>query len=139
MVTGSATMPHPTGPTEGGGPVRVLLVDDTDVVRASLRRHLERNSGIVVIGEVSDGQAAIAEAESLQPDVIVLDISMPTLDGLSALPSLRRVIGSGRIVVFSGFEASMMAEAAVAAGADQYIEKGSPVAELVAAITAPRT
>jgi DNA-binding NarL/FixJ family response regulator len=70
-------------------------------------------------------------AESVQPDVVLLDLAMPVMDGLQALPALRAALPRARIVIFSGFEHQALAEEALQAGADAYIEKGTSVTQLV--------
>jgi DNA-binding NarL/FixJ family response regulator len=112
---------------------RVLLCDDSQTLRAVLHIVLLAE-GLDVVGEAADGNAACAEAERLQPDVVVLDLSMPELDGLSALPEILRVAPRSRVVVYSGFAADVLGAEALAAGAHAYVEKGGDPTELVDAI-----
>jgi DNA-binding NarL/FixJ family response regulator len=112
---------------------RVLLCDDCAPVRELVRLVLE-SEGIEVVGEVADGGAAVEEAGRCQPDVILLDISMPAMDGLEALPEIRRVAPQARVVVLSGFDNPLIVERALELGAVRYVEKGGRPEEIVAAV-----
>jgi DNA-binding NarL/FixJ family response regulator len=112
---------------------RVLLCDDCTPVRELVRLVLE-SEGIEVVGEVADGGAAVEEAGRCQPDVILLDISMPAMDGLEALPEIRRVAPQARVVVYSGFDNPVIVERALELGAVRYVEKGGRPEEIVAAV-----
>lgn len=103
--------------------VRVLVVDDHVQVRELLRAQLE-SGGLQVVGEAADGVEAVEKAASLSPDVVVLDLAMPRVDGLQALASIQQAAPGTRVVVLSGFDDAMMAERALGAGALRYIEKG---------------
>ncbi|HZB85213.1 MAG TPA: response regulator transcription factor [Gaiellaceae bacterium] len=112
---------------------RVLLCDDCAPVRELVRLVLE-SEGIEVVGEVADGGAAVEEAGRCQPDVVLLDISMPAMDGLEALPEIRRVAPQARVVVYSGFDNPVIVERALELGAVRYVEKGGRPEEIVAAV-----
>ena len=103
---------------------RVLIVDDVADLRMLLRTALSLRGGFDVVGEAGDGVAAIAEAERHQPDLVVLDLSMPLLDGLEALPRIREVAPDAQVVVLSGFDEARMRQPALQAGAVAYLEKG---------------
>lgn len=103
---------------------RVIVVDDTPDLRNLLRLVLARG-GFEVVGEASDGRAGIEVARRTRPDVVLLDIAMPVMDGLEALPTLRRSLPRAKIIAMSAFGASQMAARAVAAGADGYVQKGT--------------
>ncbi len=103
---------------------RVLLVDDVADLRSLMRIAVERDGRFQVVGEASNGLEAIRLAESLQPDVVLLDLAMPEMDGLQAIPLIREHLGDARIVVLSGFESSRVARQAIETCADAYIEKG---------------
>ncbi|MEY2419575.1 MAG: hypothetical protein QOG90_2255 [Actinomycetota bacterium] len=103
---------------------RVLLVDDARDIRVLLRRVFNADGSYEVVGEAVDGEAAIALADELTPDVVVLDLAMPVMDGLEALPQIRGRLPNAKIVVLSGFDGARMREPALLAGADAYIEKG---------------
>ena len=112
----------------------VLLVDDTPDVRQLVRRALERSGGLDVVAEVGDGAAAIEAARHHQPDVVLLDIAMPVMDGLEALPKIREVAPRATVIMLSAFTADKMTEAAVTQGAAGYIQKGRPMSELVSRV-----
>lgn len=80
---------------------RILLADDQREVRTSLRRFLERDGRFEVIGEVSDGNAAMSLAAKEQPDAVLLDLAMPGLNGLQALPGIRKVSPGSKVVILS--------------------------------------
>ena len=104
-------------------PVRVVIVDDTYDLRELLRLALTRG-GMEVVGEAGDGLSGIETVRSERPDVVLLDLSMPVMDGLEALPSIRRLVPLAKIIVLSGFGATQMSERALATGADGYLQKG---------------
>jgi DNA-binding NarL/FixJ family response regulator len=117
---------------------RVLVVDDAANLRELLTLLLDAEDDFVVVGAAADGEQAVARAAELRPDVVLLDLAMPVMDGLQALPQLRRLLPSARIVVFSGYEEDSLARAAIDGGADAYIEKGTSVLQLVARLRALR-
>jgi DNA-binding NarL/FixJ family response regulator len=124
---------RPTGPPTDD-PIRVLLCDDVSAFRDLARHWLKDESGIEVVGEAADGNEGVRQARALQPDVVLLDLSMPECDGLEAIPGIRAGSPDARIVALSGFTAERMAEPALAQGATAYVEKGVPFCEIVAAI-----
>lgn len=109
---------------------RVVLVDDTEDLRNLMRIALKR-AGWEVVGEAGDGAAGIEVARAEDPDLVVLDLSMPVMDGLEALPHIRTSCPEATIVVMSGFGAAQMTERALASGADGYLQKGAPLAAVV--------
>jgi len=113
---------------------RVLLVDDVADLRFLLRVVLETDGAFHVVGEAGDGKTAVELASSLSPDVILLDLSMPTMDGLEALPRLREVAPASTIAVLSGFDGSRIAASTSELGADAYFEKGTPPSAVVAGL-----
>jgi two-component system, chemotaxis family, CheB/CheR fusion protein len=110
---------------------RVLVVDDQVDERLVLRAMLEASGRFEVVAECEDGAEAIAEATRLQPDLVLLDLEMPGIDGLTALPALREAAPAARIVVLSGYPASRHAAEALAQGATGYLEKGLDSHDLV--------
>lgn len=112
-------------------PLRVMLVDDTADVRLLVRMLLAERGGVEVVAEATNGLEAIDLAAALQPDLIVLDIAMPELDGLSALPRLREASPESRIVMLSAFPRASQEAKALAAGAVAYVEKTVATEELV--------
>jgi DNA-binding NarL/FixJ family response regulator len=108
--------------------VRVLVADDSEGVRELLVLLLNMESDFTVVGEAGDGEAAVSLAEELQPDVVILDNSMPRLDGIDALPQVHAVSPASRVVIFSGDDERRWEAEARAAGAVAVIGKdvGAP-------------
>ena len=115
-------------------PLTILICDDNAEIRSLLRSVFDGESGVRVVGEAVDGEAAIREASRLRPDVILLDLAMPVLSGLDALPRLRNLDRDAKIIVFSGFSTSMVADRVFALGADGYLEKGVEIETILATI-----
>src|SRR5881409_3998775 len=109
---------------------RILLVDDHPLTRSALAGLLQQH-GFDVVGEAADGESAIARAAELSPDLVLLDLSMPGLDGLSALPRLREAAPSCEVVVLtaSGTEENLLA--AIRGGAAGYLLKSEPPERIV--------
>jgi two-component system response regulator NreC len=117
-------------------PVRVVLADDHTLVRAGVRRILEAHPGFAVVGEVADGAAALAALAELTPDVLVLDLSMPGMDGFEVLRRAREAHFEARILVLTMHANPEYVARAVHEGADGYLLKDSAVQDLVAGIHA---
>ncbi len=103
--------------------VRVLLVEDSQDVRLVVRRTLERAPNYEIVGEAGDGAEALRLVPGVEPDIILLDLLMPDVDGRTALPLLARVCPRAMIVVLSALNADHEAAPAIAAGAFAYLEK----------------
>ena len=110
---------------------RVLVVDDAEDIRMLLRLRVEARDGLTVVGEAADGVAAVELASELQPDLVLLDLAMPRMDGLEALPLIRAAVPDVRVVVLSGFNQGTLANKALEAGADHYVVKGGSMRELL--------
>jgi DNA-binding NarL/FixJ family response regulator len=110
--------------------VRAYLCDDVPSLRALVRHVLEEDPALQVVGEAGDAPTAIREVGELQPDVVLLDLSMPGMDGLEALPLIREAAPDVCVIVFSGFTAERMAAVARAHGADHYVAKGEELDSL---------
>jgi PAS domain S-box-containing protein len=110
---------------------RVLVVDDADDLRMLLRARMETRNGLTVVGEAADGLSAVELASELQPDLVMLDLAMPRMDGLEALPLIRAAVPGVRVIVLSGFNQSTLAEKAIEAGADEYVVKGGSMRQLL--------
>jgi NarL family two-component system response regulator LiaR len=117
-------------------PIRVLLVDDHAVVREGLRAFLELQEGIEVVGEASDGGQAIEVAERLRPDVVLMDLVMPRIDGLAALHSLHERVPGTRTIVLTSFLDEDKLLPALRAGAAGYLLKNAEPQEVARAVRA---
>jgi DNA-binding NarL/FixJ family response regulator len=115
---------------------RVLIVDDHGSWRRFLLTALQADSRLQVIGEASDGLEAVQKAEALRPDLIVLDIGLPTLNGIEAARRIRSVSPHSRILFFSEQRAPDIAEAALATGASGYVVKSDADSDLLPALDA---
>jgi DNA-binding NarL/FixJ family response regulator len=116
--------------------IRVLIVDDHAVVREGLRAFLELQDDFEVIGEASDGEGAIEQAEALCPDVILMDLVMPKLDGVSAMRAVRARAPASRVIVLTSFLDDERLMPAIQAGAAGYLLKDVEPSELARAIRA---
>ena len=114
--------------------IRVLIADDHAVVRQGLRTFLDLQDDVEVVAEAADGEAAVAEARRAAPDVVLLDLAMPRLDGVAALPRLREAAPAARVIVLTSFGEDERLFAALRAGAAGFLLKNVEPAELVRAI-----
>jgi signal transduction histidine kinase len=105
--------------------LRVVVADDTPDIRQLLRFALERQGGFRVVGEAANGVEAVELARVSQPDAVLLDLAMPKMDGLEAIPAILQECPGTKIVVLSGFESSVMANEALDRGAHAYLPKGT--------------
>jgi len=113
--------------------IRVLLADDQPLVRAGLRRILEGDERLVVIGEAEDGQRAVEQARALRPDVVLMDIRMPILDGIEATRRIAEDLPA-RVVMLTTFGLDELVVASLRAGASGFVLKEAPPEEIVEAI-----
>src|SRR5579859_2220545 len=121
----------------GRGPtskIRVLLADDHTILRAGLRMMLDAQPDIEVIGEASDGRQALAEAQRLQPDVVLMDITMPEMNGIEATRQVKRALDSTRVLILTMHENEEYLFQVLRAGASGYILKEAASTELISAI-----
>jgi two-component system, NarL family, response regulator LiaR len=116
--------------------IRVLIADDHAVVRQGLRTYLELQDDVEVVAEAADGEAAVAGAERLAPDVVLLDLAMPRLDGVAALQQLRERAPAARVLVLTSFGEDDRLFAALRGGAVGFLLKDTEPAELARAIRA---
>jgi NarL family two-component system response regulator LiaR len=114
--------------------ISVLIADDQPVVRQGLRTFLELHDDIDVVGEAQDGEQALAQIAALAPDVVLMDLVMPVLDGIGAIERLRELGSAARVIVLTSFLDEDKVMPAVRAGAAGYLLKDAEPAELVRAI-----
>jgi DNA-binding NarL/FixJ family response regulator len=123
-------------PDSAAAPVRVLIADDQQLLRAGFRVILQAQPGIEVVGEAADGVDAVAQARDLRPDVVLMDIRMPKLDGLAATEHLMRLPDGPRVVVLTTFDHNEYVVRALRAGAYGFLLKDTPATRLIAAVRA---
>jgi DNA-binding NarL/FixJ family response regulator len=116
--------------------VRVLIVDDDDLMRAGLRAVLSSDDTIEVVGEAGDGAAGVAAAKKAQPDVVLMDVRMPDLDGVSATRELVASVPESKVVILTTFEEDEYVFGALRAGASGFLLKRTAPEALIAAIHA---
>ncbi|GGF29522.1 response regulator [Subtercola lobariae] len=116
--------------------VRILLVDDQPLLRMGFRMVLEAEPGFAVVGEAADGAAGVAAAVAEAPDVILMDVRMPVMNGIDATAAIAAQAPSSRVLILTTFDLDEYAFAALRAGASGFMLKDARPAELVAAIRA---
>lgn len=120
--------------TEAGAALRVLLADDHAVFRSGVRAVLDTQPDLECVAEVGDGGAAVAETARLRPDVALLDVRMPRLDGIAATTAILAAGGHTRVLVLTTYDLDDYVYRALRAGASGFLLKGTPPEELVSAI-----
>jgi two-component system, NarL family, response regulator LiaR len=129
MSRGPSPLPDPNH-----GPITVLIVDDHAVVRQGLRTFLDLQPDIKVVGEAADGTEALAQAQALLPDIILMDLVMPNQDGVSATRAITSAVPSSKVLVLTSFSEDEKVFASIKAGAHGYLMKDVLPPELVKAI-----
>jgi DNA-binding NarL/FixJ family response regulator len=127
------TIPAAPGPPH---PIRVLVVDDQELVRSGFCVILDTAEGITVVGEAANGEAALAAVAAHHPDVVLMDIRMPVMDGLEATRLLTRGPAAPKVVMLTTFDLDEYVYEALRAGASGFLLKDSPRADLVSAVRA---
>lgn len=125
----------------GGDPVapfRILLADDHEVVRAGLRALLEEQQGWEVVAEAIDGRDAVEKATKLKPDCVVIDIAMPSLNGLEAVRQIVKAVSNAKVLVLTMYDSDPLIQQVLQAGARGYLLKSDAGRDLVSAIEALR-
>ena len=117
-------------------PIRVLIVDDHSVVRTGLRVFLDLQPDIEVVGEAADGSEGVAMARRLEPDVILMDLLMPNMDGITAIGRVKEDRPETEIVTMTSFIEEEKVTAALEAGASGYVLKDADAEEVLAAVRA---
>jgi DNA-binding NarL/FixJ family response regulator len=112
-------------------PIRLLLVDDNADLRFLVRTAVESRGGFEVVGEADNGRDGVELAGSVEPDVVLLDLDMPSMGGLEALPLIRAAVPGAKVVVLSSFRRDDYEQQAIAGGATGYLEKGITARRLV--------
>lgn len=120
----------------GPSRVRVLLVDDEALMRAGLRLMIDGTAGIEVVGEAGDGRVAVSQVAALDPDVVLMDLRMPQMNGIEATQVLRAAGARAAVVVLTAFDADDLLVQALRAGAVSFLLKDSPPEVVVAAVRA---
>jgi DNA-binding NarL/FixJ family response regulator len=111
-------------------PISVYLVDDVPELRELIKYAMEDDPGFEVVGEAGDGRSALEGIAATQPAAVLLDLSMPDMNGLEAILEIRKSDSDIAIIVLSGFSADRMGPPTLERGADRYVEKGTPMEEL---------
>lgn len=119
-------------------PIRILLVDDHDMVRRGLAVFLMAFDDFALVGEAANGQEALDRCSELRPDVILMDLMMPVVDGVTAIRRIREAFPGTQIIALTSFSDEKLVEDAMQAGAIGYLFKNATVDELAAAIRAAR-
>jgi two-component system nitrate/nitrite response regulator NarL len=115
-------------------PVKVLLVDDHAVVRDGIRARLESNAGFEVVGEAVNGREALQKVEELNPDVVLMDISMPVMNGMDAAMQLREKFPDTKVIILTMHEHKEYIQGVIRCGAQGYIVKDVSAQEMISAI-----
>lgn len=114
--------------------IRVLLVDDQTIIRQGLRSLLEAKPDLQIVGEAENGQIALQQVEILQPDVVLMDIRMPGMDGVAATQSITQNFANTKVLVLTTFDDDEYVSQAMRVGANGYLLKDTPSEELALAI-----
>ena len=115
-------------------PSRILIVDDSAAVRKLIRRCLESTPGWQVCGEAANGKDAVEKAEEIQPNLVVLDLSMPVMNGLEVARILKKLMPEVPLIMFTSFITHRLKQEALAAGISKVIMKEGPLVDLVSAV-----
>ncbi len=114
--------------------IRVLLVDDQSLVRLGFRMILEAETDIAVVGEAGDGAAAVSMTAALRPDVVLMDVRMPGVDGIDATAAITAAGGPAKVLILTTYDLDRYVYAGLRAGASGFLLKDAPPADLLAAI-----
>jgi DNA-binding NarL/FixJ family response regulator len=134
-VIARSVRPHPQGCRNRKNTLKILIVDDHEALRAGVRSVLEAR-GIEVCGEAANGQEALAKALQLKPDLVILDITMPVLDGFSAAREITKRLPGVGILLLSMHESASMVNIAKSSGARGYVAKSEGIGRILKAVDA---
>jgi DNA-binding NarL/FixJ family response regulator len=119
---------------EAGRPIRVLLVDDHRILREGLRALLAEQPGIEVVGEAGDGVQGVAQVAALRPDVVIMDMVMPRMNGIEATAEIHRLYPESRVLILSMYDDAEYVQQVIRAGAAGYVLKGFAADDLLRAV-----
>jgi NarL family two-component system response regulator LiaR len=119
--------------------IRILVVDDHDVIRSGLRKFLMVNRDLQQVGEAANGVEAVQMAGLYKPDVILMDLMMPEMDGITATREIHQKYPPAKVIVLTSFSESNLVQGALQAGASGYLQKNVTAAELGNAIRSAHT
>jgi DNA-binding NarL/FixJ family response regulator len=116
------------------GPIRIIVTDDHPVVREGLVAILSTQPDFTIVGDAASGPATLELAQELHPDIVLLDLAMPEMDGVETLRQLQRIVPETRVIIFTAFDTDERILSAVRAGAQGYLLKGAPRNDIFQAI-----
>jgi len=122
------------GSTQAGDPVRVLIADSEQGFRRFIRRILERQPDLNVAGQASDAEEVVQLAQQLKPDVVLMDIDLPGLDGLEATRRIKASLPGTKVIMLSAVDGETYRNTAAKHGADGFLPKSAPVSEILSVI-----
>lgn len=114
--------------------IKVLIVDDYEPARKAFRELLEQEEGIQVIGEAADGREAIAKYQELHPQVILMDVKMPRMNGITATGRIKKQSPEAKVIILSAYDEKDLAEKAMNLGASAYLTKNQAVEDIIRTI-----
>jgi DNA-binding NarL/FixJ family response regulator len=117
-------------------PLRILLVDDHSIVREGLAAILGQDAGLAIVGSVANGEDAVLAAHRLRPDLIIMDLVLPTLSGIDATRQIVAELPHARIIAFTAVHTPQLVQRSLRAGARGYVSKTGPISDLGSAIAA---
>jgi CheY-like chemotaxis protein len=114
--------------------VRILIADDNVAIRTELRRGLNTYDEWVICAEAENGQQAVSKAQEQRPDVIILDLSMPVMDGLQACREIKQILPAVPVIIYTAYDSAYLEPEARKVGARAVVQKGLPIKSLITAV-----